>query len=46
MRSFLVNWAVSCAKAKTELGYHSVSLEEGLRRTIAWLERRAPDSWT
>jgi nucleoside-diphosphate-sugar epimerase len=46
MRSFLVDWAVSCAKAETELGYCFVSLEEGVSRTIAWLERGAPDSWT
>ena len=41
VRTFLVDWKYSCDKAKRELGYDPISLEEGLRRTCAWLDRCA-----
>jgi NAD+-dependent farnesol dehydrogenase len=34
---FREHWAYSSAKAERELGYRRTSLEEGLRRTVAWL---------
>jgi farnesol dehydrogenase len=34
---FREHWAYSSAKAERELGYAPISLEEGLRRTLAWL---------
>jgi len=37
MRTFLADWAVSSAKAKTELGYTPRSLQEALGQTVAWL---------
>ncbi|MDO4587431.1 MAG: NAD-dependent epimerase/dehydratase family protein [Planctomycetia bacterium] len=39
VRTFLVDWAFSCDKAKRELGYDPVPLEEGLKRTCLWLDR-------
>ena len=43
VRTFLVDWKYSCDKAKNELGYDPISLEEGLRRTCAWLDRVAAE---
>ena len=37
VRTFLADWAFSSEKAKRELGYQPLSLEEGLRKTCAWL---------
>lgn len=34
---FREHWALSCAKAEKALGYRATALEEGLRRTLAWL---------
>ena len=34
---FREHWAYSSAKAERELGYRWTPLEEGLRRTVAWL---------
>lgn len=31
-------WAYSCEKAKTELGYNPRSLEEGLKEVLPWLK--------
>lgn len=39
MKSFLVDWAYSSAKAEQELGYRYRSLKEGIRNTYAWLLR-------
>ncbi len=39
VRTFLVDWKYSCEKAKNELGYAPIPLEEGLRRTCEWLDR-------
>ncbi|MDR2439374.1 MAG: NAD-dependent epimerase/dehydratase family protein [Planctomycetaceae bacterium] len=38
VRTFLVDWAFSCDKAKQELGYSPISLEEGIRKTCQWLD--------
>lgn len=38
VRKFLRNWPLSSRKAETQLGYRPVSLEEGVRRTLAWLK--------
>ena len=39
VRTFLVDWKYSCDKAKKELGYDPIPLEQGLRQTIEWLDR-------
>ncbi len=41
VETFLVDWKYSCDKAKKELGYDPIPLEEGLRRTCLWLDRLA-----
>ena len=37
VRTFIVDWAYSCDKAKRELGYNPISLREGLDRTCRWI---------
>ncbi|MGL4593772.1 MAG: NAD-dependent epimerase/dehydratase family protein [Thermoguttaceae bacterium] len=37
IRTFLADWAFNCKKAEKELGYKITPLEEGIRRTCAWL---------
>jgi len=37
---FREHWAYSCAKAQAELDYRPTPLDEGLRRTVAWLRER------
>ncbi len=37
VHKFLRNWPLSHQKAETQLGYSPLSLEEGIRRTLAWL---------
>ncbi len=37
VRTFMVDWTYSIEKARKELGYNSIPLEEGLRRTCDWL---------
>lgn len=39
VKTFLVDWKYSCEKAKKELGYDPIPLEEGIRRTCEWLDR-------
>ncbi|MDR0337196.1 MAG: NAD-dependent epimerase/dehydratase family protein [Planctomycetaceae bacterium] len=38
LRTFLVDWAFSCDKAKQELGYSPTSFEEGIQKTCQWLD--------
>lgn len=38
MASFMDDCAVSCEKAKKELGYDPIPLEDGLKKTLDWLE--------
>lgn len=35
---FLSDWAFSSSRAEMELGYHVTPLEEGIRKTIRWLQ--------
>ncbi len=37
VRTFIVDWAYSCDKAKTELGYSPMGMKEGLNLTCHWL---------
>lgn len=37
VHKFVRHWPLSSAKAERELGYTATSLEEGIRRTLAWL---------
>ena len=39
VKTFLVDWKYSCDKARKELGYDPIPLEEGVRRTCEWLDR-------
>ncbi len=39
VRKYAENWSFSCEKAKRELGYTHLSLEEAVRRTVAWIEQ-------
>ena len=39
IRKCLADWKVSSDKAKNELGYNPVSIEEGIRNTISWLKK-------
>ncbi len=38
VKKYLYNWDLSSKKAETELGYSPISLEEGLDRTVKWLD--------
>jgi farnesol dehydrogenase len=38
-----MNWIVSNKKASQELGYRPIPLEEGMKKTIQWLESRKND---
>jgi farnesol dehydrogenase len=40
VRTFLADWACSCAKAKRELGYAITPLRQALATTITWLKAR------
>lgn len=37
VKTFLQDWAYSCAKAERELGYVFTPLDEGIRRTYEWI---------
>ncbi|MGI5831199.1 MAG: NAD-dependent epimerase/dehydratase family protein [Thermoguttaceae bacterium] len=37
VRTFIVDWAYSCEKARRELGYEPTGLKEGLAQTCQWL---------
>ena len=39
LKSFLIDWAFDCHKARDELGYQQTSLADGIRITLDWLER-------
>ncbi len=39
-RNYLCNWSVSSKKAIKELGYKPQPIEEGLSRTIVWLQKK------
>jgi nucleoside-diphosphate-sugar epimerase len=38
VRKYHRNWPLSIGKAKSELGYQPLSMEEGIQRTLSWLE--------
>jgi nucleoside-diphosphate-sugar epimerase len=40
VRRYRHNWEVSIRKAEMELGYVPITFEEGLRRTLAWIEHQ------
>ena len=43
VRTFLLDWAYSSAKAERELGFRHRSLDEGLKITYDWLQRIRKD---
>ena len=40
IRKYYYDWSMSSAKAQRELGYTYISLEEGLKKTIDWLNKQ------
>ena len=44
VRTFLHDWAYSCAKAERELGYRITPLRDGVQRTLEWLHQQTPAS--
>ncbi|HWB24623.1 MAG TPA: SDR family oxidoreductase [Chitinophagaceae bacterium] len=40
IKKYLYNWSLSCKKAKRELGYSYIPLQEGLQKTISWLKQQ------
>ena len=40
VRTFLVDWAFSCEKAKRELGYRITPFAEAVRQTCQWLDAK------
>jgi farnesol dehydrogenase len=40
VRRYTHDWAVSCEKAKKELDYRPIHIEEGLKRTVEWIRSR------
>ena len=40
VRTFIVDWAYSCKKARRELDYAPISLKDGLELTCAWIRAR------
>ena len=43
IRKLCENCNFSCFKAKTELGYNPMTLEESLRDTVEWMKKREKD---
>jgi farnesol dehydrogenase len=39
IRKFLPDWRVSSEKARKELGYNPISIEQGIKKTIEWLTK-------
>ena len=39
VKKFLPDWKVSSEKAKKELGYNPVGIEQGIKKTIDWLRK-------
>ncbi len=37
IKKYTDNWALDCEKAKNELGYSYISLEEGFKKTLEWI---------
>jgi farnesol dehydrogenase len=44
VRAFASDWACTCRKAESELGYQITPLREALRYTIAWLNEEPPEA--
>jgi farnesol dehydrogenase len=40
VKRFHFNWELSIEKAKRELGYQPLDLEQGLAKTLNWLEKQ------
>jgi farnesol dehydrogenase len=40
VRRYIHDWEVSCEKAKKELDYRPLNVEEGLKRTVEWIRSR------
>jgi nucleoside-diphosphate-sugar epimerase len=40
VKRFHFNWELSIEKAQKELGYEPLGLEQGLAKTVNWLERQ------
>ncbi|MBS1730667.1 MAG: SDR family oxidoreductase [Bacteroidetes bacterium] len=41
IKKYSLNWALDCEKAKHDLGYSYISLEEGLTKTMDWLKEKS-----
>jgi nucleoside-diphosphate-sugar epimerase len=40
IRKYLYDWSLNCEKAKRELGYTYIPLEEGLQKTVGWIRQQ------
>jgi farnesol dehydrogenase len=38
LKRYSHHWAVSCEKAKSELGYDPLDFSKGLQKTLEWLK--------
>jgi len=38
IKKYFYDWSLSCEKAQRELGYTYIPLDEGLKKTIAWMK--------
>ncbi len=41
IRKYLYDWSLDCGKARRELGYTYLPLQEGLQKTVDWLKQHA-----